>query len=492
MHKMLLPILLLWLLLPLYAFCASPAGSDKGINRGIEQSFDIVTMKNGDIHQGTVATEFLSIETSLGKISIPYHRLHSLTTQNHKQSDSITTRPGEILYGKIIETEITMLRVLDSTLPLSINDIATINFASRGISSPLDPTPDVIKTQMGDQLMVRIITKDFLLKTNSIQLFSSQNIRFIDSFSTEENDKPLIQITLKDGNIHQGHLSTENIQIETANAQTLNIPIEIVSSIHFQADSKNGKVDFKHRWGNKPASLFQDHMIDDSLAPEMVIIQGKTYVRGDAQGDTDEQPPTPVTPGKFAISVFEITFEDYDKFCTDTRRRKPDDQGWGRQQHPVVNVSWEDAKAYTEWLSKKTRKNYRLPTDAEWEFAARAGTKTKYWWGKEIGMAQANCEGCQSLWDGAQTAPVGSFPANPFGLHDTAGNVFEWVADCYHDSFADAPADGTAMEKPDCGKRVIRGGAWSFPPKEIRSANRWRDFPTRRSDDTGFRIARDI
>ena len=107
-------------------------------------------------------------------------------------------------------------------------------------------------------------------------------------------------------------------------------------------------------------------------------------------------------------------------------------------------------------------------------------------------MARANCEGCGSLWDGEKTAPVGRFSANAFGLHDTAGNVFEWVADCYHNTFEHAPANGAALDKPGCGKRVIRGGAWSFPPKEIRSANRWRDFPARRSDDTGFRVVREI
>ncbi len=195
----------------------------------------------------------------------------------------------------------------------------------------------------------------------------------------------------------------------------------------------------------------------------------------------------------FAMGLYEVTFEEYDRFCSATGCDRPDDGEWGRGRHPVINVSWEEAVAYTKWLSEKTGHTYRLPTDAEWEYAAKGGTTTKFWWGDDVGVAKANCAQCGSIWDAEKTARVGKFPPNPYGLHDTAGNVFEWTADCYHSSFAEAPADGSPLEKePGCGKRVIRGGAWSFPPKEIRSTNRWRDFPTRRSDDTGFRVVREI
>lgn len=123
--------------------------------------------------------------------------------------------------------------------------------------------------------------------------------------------------------------------------------------------------------------------------------------------------------------------------------------------------------------------------------ALRGGTTTRYWWGNDVGNAKANCEGCGSLWDGEKTTVVGKFYPNHFGLHDTAGNVFEWVADCLHSSFSEAPIDASPIDKPNCGKRVIRGGAWSFQAKEIRSTNRWRDFPSRKSDDTGFRVVRE-
>ena len=477
-----LVIALLLLISPLSAVAGKASG------------FDIVTMTNGDIHQGTVAVESLSVNTGFGRISVPYHRLHSLKKGDGKHPDLLTTRQGERFYGEVVESEITMLRVLDASLPLATGDIAEIIFAPRGIRPSPRQTPDVIKSRFGDQFAARVLTRDLLFKTSSsIEIIDSGKIRFIDSITLpDEENKPTTQITLVDGAIHQGQLMLEHFLVESSDGVILKMPVEMLSGIRFSVSADNAKVDFSHRWELPPPSLFQDTMVDGSLAPEMTIIQGREFVRGDAQGDSDERPPTSVTPGTFAIGVFEVTFNEYDQFCASTNCDMPDDEGWGRGNNPVVNVSWQDAKAYTEWLSKKTRKRYRLPSDAEWEYAARAGTATKYWWGDETGIARANCEGCNSLWDGAQISPVGKFSANPLGLHDTAGNVFEWVADCYHDSFAAAPADGSPLEKPGCGKRVIRGGAWSFPPKEIRSANRWRDFPSRRSDDTGFRVARDI
>ncbi len=459
--------------------------------------FDIVTMKNGDIHQGTVAVESLSVNTGFGRISVPYHRLHRLKKGVGKQSDLLTTRQGEHFRGQVVESEITMLRVLDVTLPLPVDDVLSIIFASRGIQQAARHTPDVVTSNFGDRFLGRVINRSLLIKTSSsVEIIERDKIRFIDTVPDDDDngdeERPTAQITLTDGSIRQGDLTLDAFQLEIDAGLKFDIAVEAVSTIGFNAGKGNDGVNYSHRWEKLPPSLFQDTMADGVLAPEMVIIQGREFIRGDAQGDSDERPPTAVNPGTFAIGIFEITFDQYDQFCTDTRREFPDDGGWGRGNNPVVNVSWQDAKAYTEWLSNKTRKRYRLPSDAEWEYAARAGTESRYWWGDETGIARANCEGCSSLWDGAKSAPVGRFAANPLGLHDTAGNVFEWVADCYHDSFANAPADGAPLEKPGCGKRVIRGGAWSFPPKEIRSANRWRDFPTRRSDDTGFRVARDI
>ncbi len=456
-----------------------------------KQDFDIATMVNGNIYIGTLAIEKLTLKTALGDISIPYHALKNLNIEhiNNQNKARLTTQTGETLYGQILNKKIMMLRVVDPSLPLSIAETSSISFAARGIAStPVEKSPDVIISRNGDQLLGKIqqttILKDFITNRN--------NLRYVDFANLEDEDKTLGQISLLDNTVHQGQIEIDNIHFKTRYGQSLNVAINTLSGLRFNVKHEDKSSVFMHRWQKKPATLFRDPLIDGGTGPEMVVIKGKTFLRGDTQGDEDENPPTPVTPGNFAIGVFEVTYREYDQFCEDTGRDKPDDANWGRANHPVINVTWKDAVAYTEWLSRKTRKHYRLPSDAEWEFAARAGSKTKFWWGDKVGIARANCEGCKSLWDGTQTAPVGRFQANPFGLHDTAGNVFEWVADCWHDKFSDAPADGSPIKKTSCGKRVIRGGAWSFPAKEIRSANRWRDFPSRRSDDTGFRVARDV
>ena len=176
-------------------------------------------------------------------------------------------------------------------------------------------------------------------------------------------------------------------------------------------------------------------------------------------------------------------------------RKLPNDDGWGRGRQPVINVSWHEAQAYVQWLSAQTGKQYRLPTEAEWEYAARAGTQTRYWWGDDIGKNNAVCYDCGSEWDDKQTAPVGSFNANTFELHDTAGNVWEWVQDCWHDDYNNAPVDGSAWleaDGGDCNHRVVRGGSWNGFSLYLQSAIRFRFKSDGAFNYVGFRIARDF
>jgi formylglycine-generating enzyme required for sulfatase activity len=148
------------------------------------------------------------------------------------------------------------------------------------------------------------------------------------------------------------------------------------------------------------------------------------------------------------------------------------DNGMGRGTKPVFNVSWDDAQQYVAWFTQMTGRPYRLLTEAEWEYPARAGTTTAYYWSDGIGKANANCNGCGSQWDNRETSPVGSFKPNAFSLYDMAGNVFQWVEDCYHDNYDDAPADGSAWTNGDCSLRVLRGGSWVDSPSSLRVANR--------------------
>jgi formylglycine-generating enzyme required for sulfatase activity len=214
------------------------------------------------------------------------------------------------------------------------------------------------------------------------------------------------------------------------------------------------------------------------------------------EGDSDERPQHRVTiAAPFAVSKFELTFAAWDACAAagGCNGYRPDDGGWGRGERPVINVSWDDAGAYVSWLAEKTGKPYRLLSEAEYEYAARAGTTTTYPWGGDIGKNNANCEDCGSRWDNKQTAPVGSFAPNQFGLYDMIGNVAEWTEDCWHTNYLNAPASGSAWTTGgSCAYRVTRGVAWAGPVKWLPSASRDFNSPDHRSSGLGFRVARTL
>jgi formylglycine-generating enzyme required for sulfatase activity len=206
---------------------------------------------------------------------------------------------------------------------------------------------------------------------------------------------------------------------------------------------------------------------------------------------------------RLAVGKYEVTFAEWDRCvqaggCT----YEPEDKAWGRGDRPVINVSRTDAQQYIEWLSEVTGQRYRLPSEAEWEYAARAGTTSARYWGDELGHGMTVCDGCGSRWENRSTAPVGSFPPNPFGLHDMLGNVEEWVADCWTDTHEGAPADGSARAEDSpwwkdgkCERPVQKGGAWSYYPWTVRSATRSYFWPgpwTDRNDSYGFRVVRSM
>jgi formylglycine-generating enzyme required for sulfatase activity len=194
------------------------------------------------------------------------------------------------------------------------------------------------------------------------------------------------------------------------------------------------------------------------------------------------------------VSKFELTFDEWDT-CVAYGECDPriSDSGWGRGQQPVIKVNWDHAQQYVAWLSKMTGKPYRLLTEAEYEYATRAGTQTAYPWGDDIGKNNANCNDCGSKWDDRQTAPVGSFAANGFGLYDMVGNAFEWVEDCVHGNYNGAPTDSSAwIEGGNCKSRIVRGGSWSGSPGLLRSSNRDGIPPESRLDLVGFRVGRTL
>jgi formylglycine-generating enzyme required for sulfatase activity len=456
--------------------------------------FDVVTMSNGDTHNGTVAQERFNLKTPYGVVSVPYVRMASLRLGHGVAPDRLTTVGGDQFSGTLMDRELLMLRTLDPALSLQSDEIREIIFASRS-HYPLKGTPDLVIAENGDIFAVSVLTSDFLVMGKSgVEIINRSAINYLDVAPQPDAKPSLIQVTKNSGKVSQGRLSTQTLRVSTGFNATLEIDFSQISAVALRVNHSGRHSGYLFRQRFNPHDLIIDSMRDGQNGPAMLALRGGMTTRGDIQGggDGDEQPPKTVILKPFAIGIHEVTFQEYDLFCEATGRSKPNDQGWGRGLRPVVNVSWEDAVAYSEWLSQRTEKRYRLPTDAEWEYAARGGTDTRFWWGNELQPSLANCEGCGSLWDGEKSAPVGRFLPNPFGLHDTAGNVFEWAADCWNDSYAEAPEDGSALVTVGCGKRVIRGGAWSFPEHEIRSANRWRDFPTRSSDDTGFRVVREL
>jgi formylglycine-generating enzyme required for sulfatase activity len=243
----------------------------------------------------------------------------------------------------------------------------------------------------------------------------------------------------------------------------------------------------------KPKDTFKEC----SNCPEMIVVPTGSFTMGspanEPQRAADESPQHTVTFARqLAVGKFALTFDEWNACLADDgcNGYKPDDRGWGRGRQPVINVSWDDAKAYVAWLAKKTGKSYRLLSEAEYEYAARAGAQTAYPWGNAIGKGNANCDGCGSQWDNKQTAPVGSFPPNAFGLYDMTGNVWEWVEDCYHDSYQGAPTDGSTWTSGACNGRVVRGGSWNLDPQFLRSAYRVRLTTVYRDNGLGFRVGR--
>ena len=249
---------------------------------------------------------------------------------------------------------------------------------------------------------------------------------------------------------------------------------------------------------------FKDELKVGGVGPEVIVIPAGQFSMGSRRGRVEEQPVRRVDIGNaFAMGRFEVTFDEYDLFAEMTDRSFPEDQNWGRGEQPIVNVTWYDATAYVEWLSQQTGQSYRLPTEAEWEYAARAGTTTRYHFGSEIsrlcaygnsadggGFARSekNCT------DGYPTspAPVGSFQSNKFGLYDTHGNVWEWVMDCWNTSYAGAPTDGSSWNAGSCSERVIRGGSWATDHRFVEVNYRTAKMVNHNDYSIGFRVVREL
>ncbi len=260
--------------------------------------------------------------------------------------------------------------------------------------------------------------------------------------------------------------------------------------------------------------------------PEMVVVPAGTFQMGSSDEETTreavenefavwEKPVHSVTIAKpFAVGKFAVTWAEFNAFAKETgynttgclardtkagKYEYDDKKSWkdpGFPQtnlsQPVVCVAWDDAMKYVAWLSAKSGQQYRLLSESEWEFAARAGTMTVRYWGDAIGSGNTNCGDCGSRWDFKQTAPSGSFKPNGFGLYDMVGNAYQWTGDCWNESYDGAPKDGSITTTGDCNRHAVRGGSWLNGSREVRAAHRFRLLTGIRFDNIGFRVARTL
>jgi len=265
--------------------------------------------------------------------------------------------------------------------------------------------------------------------------------------------------------------------------------------------SDNSKIQYK------AGDTIQDTFQKGKLAPELVVVPAGSNTLGDITGAgiDVERPTYKVTiSNPFAIGKYEVTFDEYDFFCEQTGCKMPFSEGWGRGKRPVIDITWHDAAAYVKWLTEQTGQNYYLPSEAQWEYAARAGTQTNYWWGNEPGDKLAQCGDCAAIHrckeckdvplldDG--TAEVGSFKPNPFGLYDVHGNVMEWTADCGNKNNPAAVADETPRLTGDCDRHISKDGSWWNNVRFIRASVRGSaiDGKDYKSQHVGFRVARQL
>ena len=259
------------------------------------------------------------------------------------------------------------------------------------------------------------------------------------------------------------------------------------------SEKKKQNADFKDSFGLVPGDVFADCV----KCPELVVIPAGGFIFGkkNSKVGPDNINIEVFIPDAFAMGRFEVTVEEWNKCAAlgECSSYIPETKEWGLTRNPVTNISWHDSIEYTEWLSRLTGKKYRLPSEAEWEYAAKAGSNSKYWWGEDLGINKAVCQECGSLFDGKIVAPVGTFSPNSFGLYDTAGNLWEWTQDCYQQNAYKNHKEYPSPVTGDFGcSRVLRGGAWDAIAAGVETSFRFASGGANRSNVFGFRVVREI
>jgi formylglycine-generating enzyme required for sulfatase activity/serine/threonine protein phosphatase PrpC len=318
------------------------------------------------------------------------------------------------------------------------------------------------------------------------------------AFFTMGGKKPAQQpeATVADVEMEEESVAVEDDAVEMEDeesTETVAVEEEVEEAVEEPAAAETTEAKPEVAEAAPSGKTMQDNLKSGGKAPVMVVIPaGKFQMGSTSAKNSDERPRHEVNVEQFAVSQHEVTFAEYDLFANATGKKIPDSLYMDRATSPVIFVSWDDAYNYTKWLSKETGEKYSLPSEAHWEYMASTGKKTTFWWGYDEEPNRAHCFGCGTGLDPRKPTKVGSFGANAFGVFDTAGNVSEWVHDCWHKNYKGAPTDAEVWEGGDCAFRVVRGGAYSTPPQSIRNAKRDKFKSDKAYDHIGIRVIRKI
>lgn len=484
----------------------TPVPAEKGLSRNMLMS----ALTGDDIAEVDCPLSPFILEHA-DRLIICSDGLDTLSTGKIIQYTTWSDTPKECAEDLLNAVEELHIPKQDNTtvVVLLVTDVARVAKSTSSFEEEIDPG-DI--TQPKDQLAVAMPDPRMPIQLKADHASSSKAGLFISIilialiagggyfvYSNPELQNTIVQL-YKAQTTADEQLDLEDIVEETI-AKTPPTPDQ--KSVDAKTSTKvtSTKVaSVKPKTDKKPAKkvadkkTFQDSLKSGSLGPIMVALPAGSFLMGSASTSrfAEERPRHKVDISKFAVSQYEITFVEYNAFIKATGRKAPRNNIADDTKHPVINVTWDDANNYAKWLAKQTGKKYRLLSESEWEYMAKSGSTTPFWWGFEQGKENAHCFGCASVYDPRRPTKIGSFKPNKFSVYDTAGNVAEWVKDCWHKNYRDAPTSNEVWEGGDCKFRIIRGGGYSSPAQSIRSTKRDKLTSNRPYEHVGIRVAREI